>query len=64
MALITGPNIADADGFYEKLIDLHQGLSEAQSHLVNAKLVLLLANHVGDPEVLEAALRAARLDVG
>jgi len=64
MALITGPNIGDADGFYEKLIDLHRGLSDAQSNLVNAKLILLLANHVGDSDVLEAALQAARQDVG
>jgi len=60
MALKTGLNLADPDGFYERLIDLHQGLSEEQSKLVNAKLILLLANHIGEADVLEAALKAAR----
>ena len=61
--LNTEPNLAAPDDFYEDLIALHRGLSEAESALVNAKLVLLLANHVGDPEVLAAAMAAARADV-
>jgi hypothetical protein len=61
--LNTQPNIAAPDDFYEALIDLHRGLTDAQSALVNAKLILLLANHVGDLEVLRAAMRAAREDV-
>ena len=61
--LNTQPNIAAPDDFYEALIELHRGLSDAQSALVNAKLILLLANHVGDLEVLRAAMRAAREDV-
>ena len=61
--LVTDPNIAAPDDFYEALIELHRGLSDAQSALVNAKLILLLANHVGDLEVLRAAMRAAREDV-
>jgi hypothetical protein len=61
--LNTQPNIAAPDDFYEALIDLHRGLSDAQSALVNAKLILLLANHVGDPDVLRAAMAAARDDV-
>jgi len=62
-ALNTDPNIAAPDDFYEALIDAHRDLTEAESALVNAKLILLLANHVGDAEVLRAALAAAREDV-
>ena len=54
------PNIAAPDEFYEELVELHQGLSDGQSALVNAKLVLLLANHIGDMAVLRAAMAAAR----
>lgn len=61
--LVTTPNIAAPDDFYEALIDLHRGLDDAQSALVNAKLVLLLANHIGDADVLRAAMAAAREDV-
>ena len=51
------------DDFYEQLIDTHRGLSDAQSRLLNARLVLLLANHVGDLRVLREALAAARAGV-
>ena len=61
--LVTAPNIAAPDDFYEELIGLHRGLTDGQSALVNAKLVLLLANHVGDADVLRAAMAAARADV-
>jgi len=61
--LNTEPNIAAPDDFYEELIALHRGLSDEQSALVNAKLILLLANHVGDMGVLRAAMAAAREDV-
>ena len=63
-ALVTDPNIPAPDDFYEELILLHRDLTDAQSALVNAKLVLLLANHVGDAGVLRAAMAAAREDVG
>jgi hypothetical protein len=63
-ALNTEANIAAADDFYERLIASHRGLTDAQSALVNAKLILLLANHIGDPEVLAQAMAAARDDVG
>lgn len=53
------PRIADPDGFYEKLIDLHLGLTGEQSSRVNAKLILLLANHVGNAAVLDEALALA-----
>lgn len=61
--LNTQPNIAAPDEFYEALLGLHRDLSDAQSALVNAKLILLLANHVGDPQVLREALAAARDEV-
>lgn len=60
MALVTKPNMADADGFYAKLLASHRGLTEAQSHALNARLVLILANHVGDGATLDAALALAR----
>ncbi|MGF6756742.1 DUF2783 domain-containing protein [Paraburkholderia sp. GAS42] len=62
--LNTELNIADPDAFYEKLIDTHNGLSEEESHFLNAKLVLLLANHIGDAEVLSEALALARAGAG
>jgi hypothetical protein len=58
--LHTGPNLAAPDDFYERLIAMHRGLTEAESALVNAKLILLLANHIGDPAVLDEAMLAAR----
>jgi Protein of unknown function (DUF2783) len=61
--LNTAPNLPAADDFYEALIALHRDLTEPQSALVNAKLILLLANHIGDPAVLAAAMEAARQDV-
>jgi Protein of unknown function (DUF2783) len=61
--LTTDSNITAPDDFYEELIDLHRDLTEQQSALVNAKLILLLANHIGDPGVLRAAFAAAREDV-
>ncbi|WP_168788347.1 DUF2783 domain-containing protein [Paraburkholderia aromaticivorans] len=56
-------NIADPDAFYEKLIDAHNGLTDEQSHFMNAKLVLLLTNHIGDVAVLAEALAIARAGV-
>ncbi len=60
MPLNTSPNIADPDGFYQELIDSQRDLDEAQAALMNARLVLLLANHVGDRETLSEAIRLAR----
>jgi hypothetical protein len=57
------PNLAAPDDFYQDVIDAHRDLSEAQSALFNAKLILLLANHIGDARVLRAALAAAREDI-
>jgi hypothetical protein len=61
--LNTEPNLPAPDDFYDELIALHRDLSEAQSALVNARLILLLANHIGDIAVLRAAMAAARADV-
>ncbi len=61
--LNTQPNIPAPDDFYQELVDMHRDLSEQQSALVNAKLILLLANHVGDLAVLRDAMRAARQDI-
>ena len=61
--LNSEPNLASPDDFYEELIDLHRDLTDEQSALVNAKLILLLANHIGDLGVLRAAMAAAREDV-
>ncbi len=57
--LNTKPNIADTDGFYSDLIAAHDGLSDADSAAYNARLILLLANHIGDQAVLTQALDAA-----
>lgn len=62
-ALNTEPALESADDFYEALIEAHQGLSLQQSHELNAKLVLLLANQVGRLDVLKSALGAARANV-
>jgi hypothetical protein len=59
--LVTTPNLADPDGFYAELVAAHEGLNKNESDALNARLILLLANHVGDREVLREALAAARL---
>ncbi|MDT7838119.1 DUF2783 domain-containing protein [Aquabacterium sp. OR-4] len=51
------------DDFYEMLIDTHRDLGDEASRLVNARLILLLANHIGDLRVLKQALAAARAGV-
>lgn len=56
----TALNLQDADGFYEQLLDAHAGLTQDQSELLNARLILLLANQVGDAKVLKECLEAAR----
>ena len=48
------------DDFYALLIEGHRGLSDGESELMNARLVLLLANHIGDLRVLREAINAAR----
>lgn len=60
MALTREPNMRDADGFYDALLTAHEGLSEAESAALNARLILVLANHVGDAAVLAEALAVAK----
>jgi hypothetical protein len=62
-ALVTEANFEAADDFYAALLQAHEGLSLEQGHELNAKLVLLLANHVGSMGVLQEALAAARESV-
>jgi hypothetical protein len=54
------PNFDDTDGFYATLLGAHEGLSDADSEALNARLILILANHIGDMDVLNAALEAAK----
>ena len=63
MLLNTAPNLDAPDDFYEALIEIHRDLTAAQSQMLNAKLVLLLANHIGSTAVLAEALQAARANL-
>ena len=60
MTLIVTPNISDPDGFYDELLVAHDGLDKAQSDALNARLILLLANHIGNRDTLRAAISAAQ----
>ena len=71
MPLTTEPNFHEpgkryfrdfspGDDFYQLLIDTHRDLSEAQSAMLNAKLILILSNHIGDISVLRDAMQIAR----
>lgn len=59
MQLNLNPNIADPDGFYQELIDSQRDLSTEEAEKMNCKLILILANHIGDREVLREALVVA-----
>ena len=70
-ALILMPNFQEpglryfrdftpGDDFYEALIDMHRDLSDEQSERANARLILILSNHIGDIGVLREAMRLAR----
>ena len=61
-SLKTEPNIPDPDGFYEELLKLHEGLDESESHSLNARLILILANHIGDREVISQAMQVSKLE--
>ena len=74
MSLIIEPNFREpgkryfrdfspGDDFYQLLIDTHRGLSEEQSAMVNAKLILILSNHIGDISILREAMQMARTNV-
>ena len=56
----TQLNLQDPDGFYEQLLDAHQELGAEQSAMLNARLVLILANQVGDAKVLRECVEAAK----
>jgi hypothetical protein len=56
----TSPHFQDADTFYEQLLDAHTGLAREQSELLNARLILLLANQIGNSEVLASCIEAAK----
>ena len=71
MPLQLQPNLAEpgqryfrdftpGDDFYEALIETHRDLGDEQSEMVNARLILLLANHIGDISVLREAMKLAR----
>jgi len=60
MSLITTPNMADRDAAYARMIAAHKGLSEVQSTALNARLILVLMNHVGDQSVLDQAIALAK----
>lgn len=60
MSLNLDPNIADPDGFYQQLLDAHEGLNKDESDAYNARLILILANQIGDRAILRAALEAAK----
>jgi hypothetical protein len=60
MTLNTEPNLAAPDDFYESLIEMHRDLTPEESAAVNARLILLLANHIGDADVLMQAMQRAR----
>lgn len=62
-SLNTEPNFASPDDFYESLIDMHRDLTPEQSQMANARLILLLANHIGDIDVLRSAMTAARTEL-
>jgi hypothetical protein len=59
--LILAPNLDQADDFYADLLAAHDGLTKAESDALNARLVLLLANHIGNRAILSEALAAATL---
>ncbi|TFY96827.1 DUF2783 domain-containing protein [Ramlibacter rhizophilus] len=74
MPLNTQPNLSEpgkryfrdftpGDDFYEALIDTHRDLDDEQSERLNARLILLLANHIGDIGVLREAMALARKDI-
>lgn len=60
MPLQRNPNLVDADGFYEELVNSQRDLSDEQAERLLAKLVLILANHIGDQAVVSEAIALAR----
>ena len=61
MSLDTSPRLADPDALFALLVDAHRGLDDAASRRLDARLVLILANHIGDMTVLREAIEAAQI---
>ncbi len=61
--LNTQANIADYDNVYQHIIDMHQGLSDEESQSANAKLILTLANHIGDIDLIKEATDIVRANM-
>ena len=62
-SLITSPNLIRHDDIYERLLALHEGLDDAASRALNARLILVLINHIGDEEAIFQAFEASRVDL-
>jgi len=63
MPLNLGPNISDPDGFYDELLAAHDGLSKSESDGFNARLILILANEIGNRDLLTQAIKVAKLKI-
>ena len=63
MPLQRNPSFPDPDRVYNAIIDAHRGLSDTESMSLNASLVLLLANHIGDEDIVREAIAVARAAV-
>lgn len=59
MPLNLAPNIKDPDSFYDELLLAHENLTKEESDALNARLILVLSNHIGTRTILSAALNAA-----
>lgn len=64
MALTLEPNIGDPDAFYAELLAAHEGLTDDESAAFSARLVLILANHVGNSQALSQAIAVAKDPAG
>jgi hypothetical protein len=60
MDLILTPNLRTPDDLYEALVQAHDGLTPEESQALNARLILILMNHIGDAQVIRQAMEAAR----
>jgi hypothetical protein len=58
--LLTAPRLDDPDGLYESLVEAHRGLDAEASRKLDARLVLLLANHIGEVAIVREAIALAR----
>ncbi len=63
-ALVSESHFLDPDRAYRALIEAHRGLSDEESAALNSRLVLVLANHIGDQSVLQEAIAVAKQSMG